>query len=100
MRWILRPARYGSSSRNRMERMPRYHHNSRSERAILANSAGFMKLFIEAERLLRRELFKGSGITGDKIAGTTGIGGAAHCIQPFVDAARGSLGGHLFGAAV
>src|SRR5579862_7866831 len=32
----------GSSRRNRISRMPRYHHRSRSAAAMLANSAGFI----------------------------------------------------------
>src|ERR1017187_7966053 len=48
---IFRPARYGSSMRNRIVRMPRYHQKSLSLLAMLANSAGFMKPLMGRTRL-------------------------------------------------
>src|SRR5690349_13944096 len=37
-----RPLSRGSSMPKRISRIPRYHQNSRSDRAILANSSGFI----------------------------------------------------------
>src|SRR5579883_2508204 len=102
---MRRPARYGSTMRSKMARMPRYHQKSFSHLAMLANSAGFMEPLIVWLPLPhgRGSVSRGS-VSGVSAHGALAWSGSRLRLrfgaEAFVDSSGGTLGGHFLGAAV